>query len=122
MTEAAESQTYADRVVRLADLAIANFIIARKEFRNCLILGPAIVVPLGETSFVNCAFDSPPEVLFWEVPREKEMVVGAIGLQDCAFRECRFQAIGMAGPRELLDMLRSGLAEVGGARGGPVPA
>lgn len=98
-----------DRVVRLVDLAVVDDVIRGLRFTNCLVVGPAVIVPLGATSFVNSGFDGDQDSLLWELSPQRQSILGAIGVEDCSFAGCRFTRIGLAGPPELVSRLRSTL-------------
>lgn len=98
-----------DRVVRLVDLAVLDDVIRGLEFTNRLVVGPAVIVPLGATSFVNSGFDGDQGSLLWELSPQRQSILGAIGIEDCNFTGCRFTRIGLAGPPELVSRLRTTL-------------
>ena len=90
-----------DAVVRLADLAVARATIKDRRFENCLILGPAVVIPTGGGVISDCEFDGSLEETIWEIP-ENVGRIGAIGLDNTDFISCRFQGVGFAGPAEFV--------------------
>lgn len=96
---------FESEVVRLADLALVNDVLDGYEFRDCLLLGPAIVVPMGETSISNSMFNGEIDALFWLVETGRELIVGAIGLHNCVIDGCSFQRVGFAGPIELRQVM-----------------
>ncbi|AZH79446.1 hypothetical protein CSX12_13865 [Microbacterium sp. Y-01] len=96
---------YENEVVRLADLAVTSDTIEGVTFRDCLVLGPAIVIPMSETSITNGVFTGDPEALFWELNPARELVIGAIGLVSCEFDGCRFERVGFAGGVDVLHAL-----------------
>jgi hypothetical protein len=91
---------YDSQIVRLSDLVVTDDIIRGKSFTNCLIVGPAVVAPMGHTSINNCVFIGTPDALYWDVS-ERGLVIGAIALEDCTFEDCRFERTGFAGTEEL---------------------
>jgi hypothetical protein len=99
-----------NEVIRLPELAVTEPIIKDADFDNCLILGPAVVVPLG-VNFVSSTFEGDPEALFWEVPKNRQNVVGAIALLNCTFNKCRFSGVGIAGPRDALEQFREAVSQ-----------
>ena len=99
---------YTGEVVRLALLADHDATIRYREFADCQINGPAVMVAQG-CEFTNCGWDGEPDRLFWEIPSPRAMVIGAVLLQDCRFIGCRFSGIGIAGPPEAIAKWREGL-------------
>jgi hypothetical protein len=79
-----------------------------QSFVGCEIKGPAIVHPM-ECEFVSSSFDAALEDVFWEVPLERQRVLGVVSLERCRFENCTFTDIGIAGTRETLDRLRAEL-------------
>ena len=64
-------------------------------------LGPAVVAILGST-IENSTFVGPSvDALYWPISAERSFVLGAIGLEDCTFTDCRFERVGFAGGEEL---------------------
>ena len=89
-------------VVRLADLPLTQNVLSSYAFENCLVVGPAVLVPLSNTRFVDVGWNSPSaEASLWRMPTEGGPVVGAIGLVNVWFNDCTFEAIGMAVPDAL---------------------
>ncbi len=98
--------------MRIASLTVNTFILERLNFLNCRIVGPAVLVPLGETQILHCGFDaSGVEAVYWEIPPSRTEIVGAVGLQDCTFSNCTFVLIGLAGPPEMRSMLEAGFSD-----------
>lgn len=101
-----ERRHYENAVVRIADLTVTTDILQDLTFQGCLILGPSVLVPLDGLTIEGCTFTSDADAMFWTIPPEKLEVVGAIGLSRVAFRECRFEKIGFAGPPALLSEMK----------------
>lgn len=97
---------YENEVVRLADLSVTSDMVEGVTFQDCLVLGPAVVVPLGETRIENCSFAGTPDAIFWEVSEGRDLIIGAVGLSECKFDGCRFERVGFAGGRDILEALR----------------
>jgi hypothetical protein len=73
--------------------------IVGQTFENCVLVGPAIILLLGTTTFANNVFDTPSiEAALWDIPADREAVVGVIPLVDCSVMNCRFQRVGLAVP------------------------
>lgn len=70
-------------------------VIARTEFVDCLIMGPAVVAAMGPVNMTECIF--PADATFvWELPAEQGIIHGLIGIAECEFLRCRFDHIGIA--------------------------
>ena len=85
----------------------AKPIISDRTIEDCEIRGPAMIALLGGVTIASSTFDGNIESLFVEVV-DKRTILGAIGLQDCVFRRCRFVAIGIIGTREQIEMAKQG--------------
>lgn len=86
---------YQGQLVRITDLAADSDFLRGLEFELCTIVGPAVLIPV-RCSFIACTFAADPNVLIWEVPEDRENVLGAIRLDECSFRTCQFARIGLA--------------------------
>jgi hypothetical protein len=91
--------------VRISDLTINTIVLDGYTFSNCRILGPIVLVPQGQTGFVNCNFGSGVDEIFWEIPPSRQKVVGAVAVRDCMFSGCTFDGVGLAGPQEFRDKM-----------------
>jgi hypothetical protein len=89
------------QVVRISDLVVTQDLLEGYEFTNCIIIGPAIFVAIGDTSILNSSFAGDSESIFWVVEPQRPHLIGAIGLKDCEFDGCRFDRVGFAGPAEM---------------------
>jgi len=94
-----------DEVIRIAELTVNSNTMQDLEFINCRIIGPAVLLALGTTSLLHCALGGPIESLFWEIPPERTHVIGGVAVVNCIFSNCRFEEIGLGGPRSLYDAL-----------------
>jgi len=102
---------FRDDIVRIAELTVNTSMLIGYEFTNCRIVGPAVLVPLGNTSLQHIDFNGSLDAIFWEILPERQEVLGGVGVQDCLFSSCRMDDIGIAGPASLRELLRSsGLA------------
>jgi hypothetical protein len=91
------------RSFRIVDLLGQNDYIVDRIFEDCTIYGPAVVVPLDHTVFDQCVLDAPPDALLWEVPEDRQFIVGAIGLIRCTLRRCHLRGLGIAGPKAMIN-------------------
>ena len=99
---------FRDEVVRIAELTVNTSLLEHLQFSNCRIIGPAVLAVLNDNTIVGCRFDAPDlPALFWEVPDDRPLVIGAVGLRNCVFSNCAFENIGIAGPPQLGDHLRA---------------
>jgi hypothetical protein len=73
-------------------------------------------------TFDHVGFGGEPDAILWEVPFRKvteirsdgtessfyepAFKIGVIGVRNCTFRNCRFRAIGIAGPPQLVQQFR----------------
>jgi hypothetical protein len=106
------NREFSGDAVRLAELTVTTFTLDTLVFRNCQIIGPAILIPVGTTSLLHCSWDTPNlDALFWEIAPDRNVVVGAILARNCIFSACRFTQVGLAGPRSLRERLESGLTD-----------
>lgn len=71
--------------------------ITGKTFTDCLIEGPAVMMPASDVTFDACHMGtaSKPENLL--LAPVGDLVTGVIGVADCRFVRCRFLLIGFVG-------------------------
>ena len=99
------------RIIHLLDLLApgAKPIISNRTVEDCEVRGPAMVVFMRTTLDNNSWAGDDLESLFVEVADERK-IVGAIGLQGCVFRRCRFIAIGIIGTKEQIEEAKKGFS------------
>jgi hypothetical protein len=97
-----------DKIVTLVDEATANAWVENKRFERAIILGPAVIAPAENVSFVRTTLSGIPESIFIEIPEGKPLQ-GVIGLRNVAFVDCRFQDIAIIGPAEAIKQFREGV-------------
>ena len=102
---------YESRAIRIADLVVTRDTVANADFKNCVLIGPAVVVLQGSTTVVNSGFAGPADLIFWTIEPERPAIVGAVAFLDCTFESCSFDRVGFAGPAELKSAFPSGEAE-----------
>jgi hypothetical protein len=105
------SDTYIKgRLIYLMDLLAPGSkpIISNRTIEDCEIRGPAMAVALGRVSITEAGFDGDKNSLFVEIA-DARSIVGAIGLQDCVFRRCRFKQIGILGTKEQIKIFMQGM-------------
>ena len=98
---------YRNESVRLSDLTALEDVVDGVTFANCEILGPAVIVLLGDTHVNGCHWSGDAEAIIWPAHGRNE-VVGAIGLKDCVLTDCELYRIGMLVPDEQMDAVRAG--------------
>jgi hypothetical protein len=55
----------------------------------------------------DCGFEGDLDSLLWELPSSRAVIMGAVGLLDCTFQNCKFTRIGVAGNAEFISRVRS---------------
>ncbi|MNE14174.1 hypothetical protein [uncultured Brevundimonas sp.] len=89
-------------------------VIENRTFVECLIEGPAVLLPLEGCRFDGCnmgdAHGDPRNLLLQPVGPER--VTGAIPLKNCTFINCRFIGVGFTGTQAYLDEMVAALGGV----------
>jgi hypothetical protein len=83
------------------------FTIENRTFTDCLLEGPAVVLPIEGCHFDDCFFGEhggDPNVLLL-APLGGYQVVGAIPFRNCRFERCRFLGVGFTGTPDFLHQL-----------------
>lgn len=108
--------TYEDRHIWLPQLTIeaaqaGSAMIEGKTFINCRFEGPAVLLPLGRTSFSNCNLgDSMGDARNLLLkPMGAAKVTGIIPVRDCTFEGCAFFLVGFTGPDAFLEQFQASL-------------
>lgn len=98
----AERTTFEKEAVWLPLFAMSNIqagktLIDGKTFTDCLIEGPAVLMPDTTVVFDSCHMGtaSKPENLL--LAPVGDLVTGVIGISDCRFVRCRFLFVGFVG-------------------------
>jgi len=101
------------RVLNLMDLVSPGTkpVISNRTIEDCEIRGPAMIYLSYGTVITHSSFDGDINSLFVEVP-ENRMILGAIGLENCVIRKCRFLALGIIGTREQIERAKRGFKTV----------
>jgi len=97
------------QMVEAAD--VSGLSIRGRRFIDCVISGPAVVIPMNDTVFDSCNMgETAGDVrnLFLRAAGPK--IVGAIPLPGCVFEGCVFVGIGFAGDDGFVDRLASTLS------------
>ncbi|MBU1540399.1 MAG: hypothetical protein KKC29_12600 [Alphaproteobacteria bacterium] len=103
----------------LVDLYLASMqagggaVIEGRTFTDCTIDGPALMLVLENVSFDRTNFGptggNMRNMLFRPMA---DMAIGAIPVRNCTFTNCKFQALGITGNDQLLNMLIEQVATV----------
>lgn len=100
-----------DEVVRIASLVVTNPHVTGYTFVNCKIVGPAVLGIIEGVEMNHCVFEADINSIFWEVdPATRPTVYGIVGISNCQFVSCRFEAIGFAGTKELRQVMESAVS------------
>jgi hypothetical protein len=94
--------------VTISSLTVNTNMLEGLTFQNCRIIGPAVLIPLGNTTISHCNFGGDINAIFWEIPLDRQHIVGAVGLLNCTLSACTFNEIGLAGPHQLRQALEQG--------------
>lgn len=115
MTHWSERKHHSGETIAIGGLPPAvpdHVVIEGYVFEDCTILGPAVLVFVGEQTrwdaphFVTSSEDA----LFWELPpREFVKPAGAVAISGCVFRRCRFERITLAASADDLAQMRLAL-------------
>src|SRR4051794_33305070 len=97
---------YEREVVRIALVAGDDGVIRDTVFVGCDVKGPAVLIARGGILEHN-TFRGTAEGLFWEIPPDRAVVIGAILCERCTFSGCTFENVGFAGTAADLDPLRN---------------
>ncbi len=98
---------YRDQTVRLADLTTVDDVLERLTFENCDVVGPAVVVLLGDTQVTDCHWTGDADAVLWPA-HGRQQVVGAIGLRNCLVTGSRFHRVGILVADDQLPAVRAG--------------
>lgn len=98
---------YSDQTVRISELATDSDLLEGLSFENCVIVGPAVLVPMG-CKFDDASFEGNAVDIIWDIDPAREHIIGAIGLKECTFERCQFTRIGLGfGPQGKADYLNA---------------
>lgn len=86
---------YRNQVVKLPELAVVDDLLEDLTFENCQIIGPAVIIGLGDTEINSCTFEGPPEAFLWPISDDRVAAIGAIGLKNCRLYGCKLTRIGV---------------------------
>lgn len=98
---------YRNQLVRLTDLTVTSDVIQGVTFENCTLVGPAVILLMGNGVMSDSGFDGDAVGLLWPT-HDRDHVIGAIALVDCSVIGCRLQRIGLAYPPDQADKIEAG--------------
>lgn len=114
--------TYVGKTVWLPQLFMetaraGTMVIENRRFENCLIEGPAVLLPLEGCNFDGCnmgdSHGDPRNLML--SPQGPRRVTGPIPFKNCQFINCNFLGVGFTGAPAFLDNMAEVLTQ---ARGG----
>ncbi|WP_303703080.1 pentapeptide repeat-containing protein, partial [Brevundimonas naejangsanensis] len=92
--------------------------IENRRFENCLMEGPAVLLPLEGCNFDGCnmgdAKGDPRNLML--TPMGPQRVTGPIPFKNCQFINCNFLGVGFTGPSDFLDNMVAALSQSGTAQ------
>lgn len=109
---------YANKTVWLPQLFMetaraGTMVIEGRRFENCLIEGPAVLLPLEGCNFDGCnmgdAHGDPRNLML--SPQGPQRVTGPIPFKNCQFINCNFLGVGFTGSPAFLDNMAKALAQ-----------
>lgn len=99
---------YKNQTLRITDLTVTETVLHGLTFEGCHLIGPAVLALLNDITMSENSFEGPPDAVIWEVP-EGRVLLGVIGLDNCAFYGCRFTNVSLALPPDLASTFRRDL-------------
>ena len=108
-----EGPEYVKQNIWLPALAIeagrrGESFIEGKTFRDCLIEGPAVLLPIGACNFDGCNMgDAQGDIrnLLLQ-PMGPQKVTGTVAFKDCQFINCQFLRVGFTGTPDFLGQIQ----------------
>ncbi|WP_426022193.1 hypothetical protein [Brevundimonas sp. PWP3-1b1] len=94
-------------------MAAGQSLIENRTFTDCRIEGPAVLLAAGGCEFDACdmGYSGGDIRNLLLAPVGPEKVIGAIGFRNCAFRRCKFFAVGFTGAPEFLKNFEAVLSQ-----------
>lgn len=120
--DAVERTEFTDTLVPITRLAESMLAAGRRAgfkgvtFTRCLIQGPGVIVPGGDTHFDRCMMGNVQgDVRNLFLLAVGPLITGAIPVDQCLFVECEFKGVGFAGEQPFVDSFVQGLSRNSGA-------
>jgi len=86
-------------------------------FRRCMIHGPGVIIPDGNTRFVRCDLgDVRGDIRNLFLIAAGPMITGGVFLKGCVFEDCRIRGVGFVGDRNYVDNMVRELTARGSAQ------
>lgn len=103
-----EGKRYVDEDVRITDLFADADVLTGYTFRDCRIVGPAVILIEGEAMLDGNRFDVDGEPLgmLWLKPAARKLH-GVVTFRSSEFFDCEFRRIGLASTKDVLDRFLS---------------
>lgn len=111
--DVASSRHISNRHFRIIELVDTDNVIRNRVIDDCTLFGPAVLMQTGHGPcyFQEDVVVGDEDTFFWTLAPNQEAVQGAIGIENCTFRKCRFSDMGMAGPMELVEQWKAAFRE-----------
>ena len=95
-------RTFMGMTVRITDLLRSGPPgIVNTDFRDCKIVGPALLAAAGPVVIENSTL--PSEGFEWDYPPTSGPLHGVLALDECSFKGCTFENVGIGRPRDSED-------------------
>ncbi len=82
-------------------------LMADRTFRNCILVGPAVVLVMPGTRFSETSFGAADNDIRTVLlrPASPNKAIGAIPMADCVFERCQFRGVGFTGHENFINLL-----------------
>ena len=84
--------------------------IENKTFTDCIIEGPAVILPGDNVAFDGCHMGTASDPAMLLLRPVGKTVNGVIGFKNCKFIRCRFAQIGFVGTDQFIEEFQQNLA------------
>lgn len=92
----------------LAELAAGESVVRGLHVEDADVIGPAVVHFVGG-EVRDSHFEGEVDAIIWDIPAERQLVIGAIALEGCTFTRCRFSLVGIAGNHAQVTQMLTGV-------------
>lgn len=109
------SRHISNRNFRIMELVDTDNVIRKRTIEDCTLFGPGVLVQTGHgpNYFIEGTLVGEEDSFFWELAPDQQAVQGAIGIENCTFRNCRFSEIGVAGPAHFVRQWKAAFHQEG---------
>ncbi len=74
-----------------------------RSFVDCILVGPAVLIPTAETRFGNCNFgDVEGDVRNLFLSAAGTRIIGGLSVAGCVFERCLFHGVGLVGDEAVI--------------------